>query len=123
MSKKYTSETKAAVLSALYEGQSINKVAKEYKIPKGTVSSWWSRKGTAKSATQKKSEEIGEYLLEYLQTNLKTLKVQAEHFQDKKWLSNQDAGELAVLHGVLTDKAVRLLEAMANVPNNNDSQS
>jgi len=34
----YSPETKAAVMAALLEGQSVCKVAKEYSIPKGTVS-------------------------------------------------------------------------------------
>lgn len=114
--KEYDSDTKAAAMAALYEGQSVSAVAREYNIPKGTVSGWKNAKGSMKVATQKKGEEIGELLLGYLHENIITLKAQAEHFRDKKWLMGQDAGELAVLHGVMTDKAVRLLEAMSNVP-------
>lgn len=107
----YTDETKAAVLAALMAGQSISEVAREYNIPKGTVSAWKKRTTVAENATQKK--EIGDLLVEYLRTNLNTLRTQAEVFADKTWLKKQAAGELAVLHGVLTDKAVRLLEALS----------
>jgi hypothetical protein len=41
------------------------------------------------------------------------LQIQAEAFSDKQWLAKQDASDVAVLHGVMTDKAVRLLEAMS----------
>lgn len=117
--KRYSSETKAAVLAALMEGQSITKVAKEYDIPKGTVSSW--KKRNANIATQKK--EVGELLVKYLETNLEALQAQAEAFKNTEWLKKQTASDAAVLHGVMTDKAVRLLEALSNAPNNRTTKS
>jgi len=88
-------------------GQSVNSVAKEYKIPTSTVSRW--KNGT--DGIEKK--EIGDLLLEYLRENLTTLQKQAVFFRDEKWLARQNAESVAVLHGVMTDKAVRLLEAMS----------
>lgn len=102
-------------MAALLSGQSVTAVAKEYNIPKGTVSGWKSRsldQGVATSTTQKK--EIGDLLLEYIRASLIALKMQVDHFGDKSWLNNQDADQLAVLHGVQTDKAIRLLEALAD---------
>lgn len=116
MPQVYDPETKAAVMAALLAGQSVSEVAREYKIPRGTVKSWKSRQDNGESvavvATQKR-EEIGDLLLAYLRTSLKTLTIQVEHFGDKSWLTTQDASSLAILHGVQTDKAVRLLEALA----------
>jgi transposase-like protein len=116
---EYPNEVKAAVMAALLEGQSISAVAKQYQIPKGTVSGWKQKafagadiKSSDPVATQKR-EEIGNLLLDYLRTMLGTLRIQAEHFGDKNWLKGQGANELAVLHGVSTDKAIRLLEALA----------
>lgn len=119
--QQYGEETKAAVLAALMAGQSVGEVSREYDIPEGTIKSWRSRNqvsqmrrdamADAADATPKK--EIGELLLDYLRTNLETLKAQAEVFADKEWLTKQDASSLAVLHGVMTDKAVRLLEALS----------
>jgi transposase-like protein len=107
---KYSDETKAAVMAALLTGQSVSQVAREYDIPKGTVSSWKNR-GVA---TQKSNTpEIGELILEYLQANLTALQAQARQFADPKWLEKQDASSVAVLHGVMTDKAIRLIEAMS----------
>lgn len=123
MARKYSNETKAAVLAALMTGQSVSSVAKEYRIPKGTVSSWWSRSGgVAELATQKEGA-IGDLLLDYLQENLKALRFQAVKFQDQTWLNRQSASDAAVLHGVMTDKAVRLIEAMSNAANNTDPDS
>ena len=61
----------------------------------------------------KKKEQIGDLLLEYLSTALETLQTQAEFFSDEAWLAKQNAADVAVLHGVITDKAVRLLEALS----------
>lgn len=116
--KEYDEATKAAVMGALLTGQSVSSVAKEYKIPKGTVSAWKQRQvdkiadRVATVATQKE-QVIGDLLMDYLKAALVSLKVQAEHFGDKKWLADQDAGQLAVLHGVTVDKTIRLLEALA----------
>lgn len=116
---KYSAETKAEVMAALLAGQSVSSVAREYKIPKGTVSNW---KNRPKSGTQKKAEEVGELLVEYLHANLATLRKQVAFFSDEAWLKKQTASDVAVLHGVLTDKSIRLLEALGeNVPDNNAS--
>lgn len=116
MKTQYTPETKAAVMAALLAGQSVSAVAKEYALPKGTVSAWKKRLPAGDSPEQKR--EIGDLLLEYLRTNLTTLKAQSETFADKKWLNKQGASELGVLHGILADKTVRLLEAMTKSEGN-----
>ena len=113
--RQYSDEQKAAVMAALLAGQSVEQVAEEYHIPAGTIKSWQFRQnGTpvATVATEKK-EEIGELILAYLREILVTLREQAVHFRDKSWLDKQSASEVAVLHGVSTDKAIRLLEALA----------
>lgn len=115
MGNEYQPEVKAAVMAALLTGQSVSSVARDYEIPKGTVSGWKKKAfdevdGVGDDTTQK--NEIGDLLMEYLGANLRSLKVQAEHFGDKTWLASQPADSLAVLHGVQTDKAIRLLEAL-----------
>ena len=112
---KYDDDTKAAVMAALLEGQSIRSVAEEYDIPRGTVGGWArkARKQGVSGVSDTKKEEIGDLLTEYLAQNLKALQKQAEQFGDEEWLREQDAAEVATLHGVMTDKAVRLLEALS----------
>ena len=112
----YSDDTKAAVMAALLAGQSITAVAKEYHIHKGTVHAWKNRLPAGDLPDQKR--EIGDLLIEYLRTNLTTLRVQAETFADKTWLKKQGASELGVLHGILADKTVRLLEAMSRSESN-----
>lgn len=108
----YSDEIKAQVMAALLAGQSISSVAREYSIPKGTVSDWHKRaRGVGLEPTQKEGTAIDVLLRQYLEANLETLREQTKVFRDEKWLRRQGASELAVLHGVLTDKAVRILEA------------
>jgi len=111
---KYDDNTRAAVMAALLGGQSISSVASEYKIPRGTVATWSSKLPKNQTVSNTKKEEIGDLLLEYLGANLKALRIQVEQFASVEWLNKQNAADVAVLHGVMTDKAVRLLEAFSN---------
>lgn len=114
----YDDATKAAVMAALLAGQSIPKVADEYKIPRGTVSRWRANAAALIEAerTQKGTTTIDALLQAYVNENLTTLREQARFFRDPKWLGNQDAAALAVLHGVLADKSIRLLEVFGGAP-------
>ena len=110
--RNYDDDTKAAVMAELAAGQGVGKVAGDYKIPVGTVKSWKKRLNGEQPVAPQKREAIGELLVEYLETNLRTLKAQSLVFANKEWLERQSAQEAAILHGVLTDKTVRLLEAL-----------
>ena len=108
--RQYSDAEKAAALAALMAGQSLNSVSAEYHIPEGTLKYWRAR--TRPSAVDpQKAERIGGLLLDYLEANLAALRAQAEVFTDKRWLAEQGASEAAILHGVMTDKAIRLIEA------------
>jgi transposase len=108
---------RAAVVAALLAGQSVSQVAKEYKLPKGTVSNWKHRKadgllrGTSESGTQKRND-VSDLLLDLVQANLRGLIAGAGLLQDETWLRTQNAADLAVLFGVTFDKTARLLEAL-----------
>ena len=115
--REYKDETRAAVMAALLTGQSVSSIAREYDIPKGTVSNWKRNTGGTIKRTQK-TEHIGELLIGYLQSNLEALSAQAEQFKDREWLKKQTASDAAVLHGVMTDKAIRLLEALSKSSEN-----
>lgn len=117
--RQYDPDTKAAVMAALLTGQSVASVATEYDIPKGTVKYWRAQAGVSSQVDPQKKGEIGDLLLAYLRANLTALEAQAQVFADKAWLKNQPASELAVLHGVMTDKAVRLMEAFGRADDRN----
>ena len=110
--RSYAPEIKAQVMAQLVAGQlTISEAAVKYKIPESTIKTWSSQRGTVEAVGQEK-KEIGELLVGYLRENLETLKAQAKFFRTEDWLKQQDASGAAILHGVLTDKTVRLLEAL-----------
>jgi transposase-like protein len=117
MGKKYSDETKAAVLTALLAGQAVSYVSKEYNVPVGTVKSWKHRnisedqlQPVATSATQKKAD-LGQMVLGLLEEELITLQEMTRAVRDPAWIKSQDASEVAVLYGVMQDKAFRKIEA------------
>lgn len=113
---KYDPATKAAAMAALLAGQGVTEVAAAYQIPEGTCKSWRARlHGTAQVASgvaTKQRTDIGDLLLDYLRETLITLKAQAIIFRDPVWVKQQTAEAMAVLHGVQTDKTIRLLDAL-----------
>lgn len=127
---EYSEHIKAQALAALLAGQTFAEVSRGFGVPVGTLKSWKQRNADvlmpvavdAADASTKK-ERIGALLLDYLVTTLETLKAQQRAFANEEWLRKQSAGELAVLHGVSVDKAVRLLEGLAdsNEPSAADS--
>lgn len=112
--KAHSDETKAAVMAALLTGQGASEIARQYELNEATVRNWKRSlpKTTLTSSNDKKEIDFGELLSAYLKETLVTLTVQAQHFRDKDWLQKQPAADLAVLHGVQTDKAIRLLAAL-----------
>lgn len=110
--RQYSDAERAAVMAALLQGQSTNSVANKYNIPRTTIRLWRADAGIILPDGASKKDEIGNLVIEYLKANLATLKIQTEQFQDRQWLAKQDANQVAILHGVLTDKAIRLLEAL-----------
>ena len=106
-------ETKAAVMAALMAGQGVNEVAREYKLDTGLVSRW--KQGLSTEQLQQvaveNSQRIEGLLLGYLEANLAALKAQASLAGDVSYLKQFPPQQLAVLHGVMADKAVRLIEA------------
>ena len=106
--KHHDPETKAAAMAALLAGQGVTEVAEAYRLPTSTVSRW---KATARLEAGH-SDDMGALLLEYLTENLRTLRAQAVAFRDPTWLREQSASEAGVMHGILCDKSIRLLEAL-----------
>lgn len=117
---EYNEHIKAQALAALLAGQTFTEVARVFQVPIGTLKSWKQRDGAALRPStdapdaSAKREQIGALLLDYLVTTIETLKAQQVVFADADWLKKQSAGELAILHGVSVDKAVRLLEALTD---------
>lgn len=111
--QSYDDSTKAAVMAALLTGQSVSAIAKEYNIPTSTIRNWKVAVELEGAVDQEQRYEIGDMLLDYLREILNALRLQAIHFGKATWLDTQSAADLAVLHGVSADKALRIIEALA----------
>jgi transposase-like protein len=120
----YADEVKAAAMAALLTGQSVSSVAKEYNIPRGTVAMWSANRNRSINSNKEETRQrIGELLLGYLEAALLALNAQVQVFSETDYLRKQPANEAAVLHGVIADKTIRLLEALAREEDADDQQS
>lgn len=118
--KAHSDDVRAQVMAALLSGQAMSFVAEAFAIPIQTVSRWARSEGLG---GRENKNDIGDLIRAYLDENLETLRAQAEFARDPDWLRGQPASEFAVLHGVLADKAIRILEAAerANAVNTPDA--
>jgi transposase-like protein len=112
--KIYSDEVRASALASLALGMSTRAVAREHQIPRSTVVVWQRNAGlTGQPLVQpQKRRDLGELIAHYLDTGLQALEAQARLFSDPVWLERQSASELAILHGVLTDKLIKVLASL-----------
>lgn len=59
-----------------------------------------------------KKDRIGRLVFAYLEANLQALTAQAYVASQPEYIDRQPADGLAILHGVMSDKSIRLLEAL-----------
>ena len=110
--KQTSPEIRAQVIAALLAGGSVAKVATDYKLDKSTVSRI---KGslpeqTLQQVATEKKERLIDLVESHLAESLRAATEIARQTQDDVWRSKQSAENLAVFYGVLSDKAIRLLE-------------
>ena len=112
--KKHSDEVQAQVMSALLAGQGVTEVAAEYNLPDSTVSDLRKRVDDkfGEVRNENKGAKIEKLLFDYLTANLIALRKQAEVVSEAEYIERQPAGDIAVLHGVMADKSIRLLEAI-----------
>lgn len=118
MSKPHDQEARAAVLAAILSGSSLAEISRAMKIPEATVGRWRDQAGLGTKPPQphelgpERKADLGVRVGEYLDELLIALRAQASHTRDPEWLQRQNAHQLAILHGVLADKAIRILGAL-----------
>lgn len=112
--KKHSDEVQAQVMAALLAGQGVNEIAESYSLPESTIREWRETLNSEQFAElrAKKGERIEELLFNYLTANLAALEAQAKVVSESEYITKQPADSLAVLHGVMADKSIRLLEAI-----------
>jgi len=114
--RRIPDEVRAAVIGALLEGQAVTKVADDYKIPHSSVSR------LKKAIPQEQLDEVGrkkgEHIAELISNNLEASFIAIKNIlnqtENAKWLTQQNAADLATLLGVTSDKVFRVLEAIQN---------
>ena len=109
-------EVKAAAMADLVL-LSPSAVAAKHGIKRATIYKWIEREKPLlgpelSTVVELKKARIGALALEYLEANLNAQIAQAYVTSDPTYINRQPAGELAILHGVLADKSLRLLEAL-----------
>lgn len=111
--KRHSDEIRAQVMASLLAGQGVSEVASQYNLDISVVSRWKAAipDDQLQVLASKKGEQIETLLFDYLVTTLQSLKNQAEIAGEREYITKQPAGEFAVLHGVMADKSIRLLEA------------
>lgn len=111
--RKHDDQTRAAIMGALLAGQSISEISKQHKLSTSVVYGLKKELGEEKleNVRNKKADEFGELLADFLRETIITLKAQVQFFRNESWLKQQEAAQVATLFGVTTDKAIRLLEA------------
>lgn len=111
----YTDEQRAQVIAEWKAGSSLNQLARAHKMPKGTVQRWVQNLERVQVATQK--NEVAVYDLDAMALRLIDGSVSAVSSihglaTRSDWLEKQNAADLAVLLGVISDKLYRLLGAI-----------
>jgi hypothetical protein len=116
---------RAAAIADVTLGCSISEAARKHGVSRTTVQRWCKAQGvdlaTCAPLVPQKRTDLGARIAEYLDTGLQALTAQARVAGDPEYIKKQPAGELAILHGVLSDKLVRILAAIE--PANPDSAS
>lgn len=110
------SEVKAQIVAAILEGQGVNEVADKYKVSNATVSRL--KKALEEDVSDvtkdcnEKNKPIADLVIAHLKASLNAASNIANIANQPDWLSKQDAAELGAFYGILSDKAVRILEAL-----------
>lgn len=101
-------------MASLLAGQGVGEIAAQYSLPESTIREWRETLSSEQFAElrAKKGEKIEELLFGYLTANLAALEAQAKVVSEREYITKQPADGLAVLHGVMADKSIRLLEAI-----------
>ena len=118
MANTYSDELKAQVISEWMAGSSLNQLAATHSVPKPTVQHWVKgRERLVIPVSIPKKDPMEPYDLDRMAVDLVDGSVRAvtaifRVTADDVWLKRQNAADLAVLAGVISDKLYRLLGAI-----------
>lgn len=110
--KAINEEARALVMAALLSGLGVNEVARQYQLPKSTVSRIRAELGPRlEQVGTEVRASLDDLLLNALSANLNAQARIAEAVSEPTYITQQPASSVADLYETLADKAIRLLEA------------
>lgn len=112
--KAHSDEVRAEAIAALLAGQGVTEVARKYKLPKATVSRLKNKIAPEllEQVETEKTNSIATLIENHLSESLQAAAGLARKVRtNDEWLFRQNAADIGVLYGILTDKAIRILEA------------
>lgn len=108
--RRYTEAERSAALADIVL-LGTGATASKYDIPRSTLTTWQETYSIVHNPQVKKAS-IEVLAMTYLEASLQALIAQSYVISQPEYIERQPAGELAILHGVVADKAVRLLDAL-----------
>jgi hypothetical protein len=120
--KQFTPEVKAQALALRVAGQSPREIAAATGVHENTIGEWYKALPTSTVTKLKRDQRVDELLQGYLEAVLVALTVQAEVFADRAWIAKANAQQLGILHGIIADKAFRIVEAKQWAESNDGSE-
>lgn len=109
--KNHPASVVAQVLAEMVAGATVAEVSEKYAIPQQTISGWKALLPPELGETRTKRETVEELLSVYLEKILRANIAQLDVFANADWIQRQRASDLAILQGVLFDKAIRIFDA------------
>jgi len=118
-------EIRAQALADLQAGCTVTDVSMRYDLGKATVSRLKNELGpeTLEQIGTNRIETIGELVEKHLRASLKAATSVANQCNDRRWIEKQSAKDLAVFYGVVSDKAIRVLEASERARDKHEADS
>jgi transposase-like protein len=100
-------------VAAVAGGASVLGTSKRFGVSPATIRRWRSDAGLSPTAGDQQTQtDYAALVLRHLELGLAAAERILEQTQDKGWLGEQSAGELATLYGVIFDKQARILSAL-----------
>lgn len=124
--KAHSEQVRAEVVAALLAGQGVREVSRQYNIPRSTVSrlkNSLSEQELGQIGTEKR-DRISTLVENHLTESLKAATALAQKVTtNESWFTKQNAADIGVLYGILTDKSIRILEAAESANNQEEPES
>jgi len=111
-------EVKMAIASELAAGEKPIDLADKYGVSLATVTRSKQKYLTAEmleKMEEQKAAVLGDLMIQSLEAGIEATVRIADTTKDQGWLHTQNAGDLGKMYGIISDKVVRVAEAMDDI--------